>query len=188
MRSPSRCLLFLIVSAAGLMAAGPPASAWRQRGAVRAPDVIYVPTPPEVVSRMLEIASVGVGDVVYDLGSGDGRIVISAVRDFGAVRGVGIDIDPQRIKEANENARAAGVANRIQFLNQDLFEADFGDATVVALYLTPSLNAKLSPKLRALRPGTRIVSHDFDLGDDWRPDRMVTVGRSRVFFWTVPRR
>jgi SAM-dependent methyltransferase len=188
MRPLSWCLLVLTLSAASPSAAGQQAGAGRQSGALRPPDVIYVPTPREVVAKMLAIASVGPGDVVYDLGSGDGRIVISAVHDFGATRGIGIDIDPQRIKEANENARAAGVADRVRFLNQDLFEANFSDATVVALYLIPSLNAKLRPKLLALKPGTRIVSHDFDLGGDWKPREAVTIGGSRVYFWTVPKR
>ena len=186
-RPLSYCLLVLALSAAGPLAGDPQADAVRQ-SALRPPDVIYVPTPRDVVAKMLAIASVGPGDVVYDLGSGDGRIVISAVRDFGAARGIGIDIDPERIKEANENARAAGVADRVRFLNQDLFDTDFSDATVVTLYLIPSLNAKLRPKLLALEPRTRIVSHDFDLGGNWKPDKTVTVGGSTVYFWMVPKR
>jgi tRNA A58 N-methylase Trm61 len=181
MRALSCCVLLALAATAP--------SAGEQAGAVlRPPDVIYVPTPPEVVARMLSVARVGPGDVVYDLGSGDGRIVISAVRDAGAARGVGIDIDPQRIKEANENARRAGVTDRVVFRNEDLFEADFGDATVIAIYLIPSLNLKLQPKLRALRPGTRIVSHNYDLGAAWPPDRTESVSGHQVFFWTVPSR
>jgi ribosomal protein L11 methylase PrmA len=134
------------------------------------------------------VARVGKGDVIYDLGSGDGRIVISAVKDFGAARGVGIDIDPERIAEASANARLAGVADRVTFLNQDLFTTNFSDATVVTLYLLPSLNLKLRPKLLSdLRPGTRIVSHAFDIGD-WVPEQTIDVGGRRVYFWTVPRR
>jgi len=155
---------------------------------LRPPDVIFVPTPPEVVAAMLKVARVGKGDVIYDLGSGDGRIVISAVKDFGATRGVGIDIDPERIAEASENARQAGVADRVTFLNQDLFTTNFSDATVVTLYLLPSLNLRLRPKLLSdLRPGTRVVSHAFDIGD-WVPEQTIDVGGRRVYFWTVPAR
>jgi hypothetical protein len=155
---------------------------------LRPPDVIFVPTPPEVVAAMLKMARVGKGDVIYDLGSGDGRIVISAVKDFGAARGVGIDIDPERIAEASENARQAGVADRVTFLNQDLFTTNFSDATVVTLYLLPSLNLRLRPKLLSdLRPGTRVVSHAFDIGD-WVPEQTIDVGGRRVYFWTVPGR
>lgn len=188
MRTPSYCLLALILAMGPPSAAGGQAGAGQHGGALHPPDVIYVPTPHEVVAKMLATASVAPGDVVYDLGSGDGRIVIAAVRDFGAARGVGIDIDPQRIREANGNARAAGVADRVQFLNQDLFQTDLADATVVALYVIPSINQKLQPKLRALAPGTRIVSHNYDLGSGWKPDRAITVGGSTVYFWTVPGR
>jgi trans-aconitate methyltransferase len=155
---------------------------------LRAPDVIFLPTPPEVVAAMLTVARVGKGDVIYDLGSGDGRIVISAVKDFGAARGVGIDIDPERVAEASANARQAGVADRVTFLNQDLFTTDFSEATVVTLYLLPSLNLRLRPKLLSdLRPGTRIVSHAFDIGD-WVPEQTLHVGGRTVYYWTVPRR
>ncbi len=125
---------------------------------LRSPDVIFVPTPPEVVAAMLKVAKVGKGDIVYDLGSGDGRIPIAAVKDFGAARATGIDIDPQRIKEATANLQKAGVGDRVRFLNQDLFTTNLSEATVVTLYLLPSLNLKLLPKLKAeLKPGTRIV-------------------------------
>jgi len=155
---------------------------------LREPDVIYVPTPTAVVAAMLKVAKVGKGDIVYDLGSGDGRIVISAVKDFGATRGTGIDINPVRIQEANDNAKKAGVTDRVQFLNQDLFETNFSEATVVTLYLLPSLNLKLRPKLMAeLKPGTRIVSHSFDMGD-WAPEQTVDVDGSKVYFWTIPKR
>ena len=152
---------------------------------LREPDVIYVPTPPEVVAAMLKVANVKKGDVLYDLGSGDGRIPVTAAQKFG-VRAVGIDINPERIKEANENARKAGVTDRVKFLNEDLFEADFSEATVVTLYLLDSLNEKLRPKLlRELKPGTRIVSHSFRMGD-WQPEQTIDVNGSMVYFWTVP--
>jgi trans-aconitate methyltransferase len=155
---------------------------------LRPPDVIFLPTPPEVVAAMLTAARVGKGDVVYDLGSGDGRIVISAVKDFGAARGVGIDIDPERVAEASANARQSGVADRVTFLNQDLFTTDFTEATVVTLYLLPSLNLRLRPKLMSdLRPGTRIVSHAFDIGD-WVPEQTLHVAGRTVYYWTIPTR
>src|SRR5919109_1152283 len=134
-------------------------------GPALARDVPYVPTPERVVDKMLELAKVGPQDVVYDLGSGDGRIVIAAARKHGA-RGVGIDIDPQRIKEGRDNARRAGVADRVEFREGDLFKADIGDATVVTLYLMSSVNLRLRPKLlNELKPGTRVVSHAFGMGD-----------------------
>lgn len=149
------------------------------------PDVVYVPTPMPVVNEMLRLANVQSNDVVYDLGSGDGRIVITAARDRGA-RGIGIDIDPQRVQEANANAEQAGVSDRVEFLQQDLFETDFSDATVVTLYLLPELNVKLRPKLlRELQPGTRIVSHAFDMGE-WEPEQVVEVNGKTVYYWTVP--
>ena len=155
---------------------------------LRSPDVIFVPTPAEVVAAMLKVAKVSKGDVLYDLGSGDGRIPIAAVKDFGAARAVGIDIDPQRIREANENLQKSGVGDRVRFLNQDLFTTNLSEATVVTLYLLPSLNLKLMPKLMAeLKPGTRIVSHAFDMGD-WVPQQTLEVDGRRVYFWTIPRR
>ncbi len=150
-------------------------------------DVPYVPTPDTVVSAMLRLAQVKKGDVLYDLGSGDGRIVIAAARRYG-IRAVGVDIDPRRIEEANTNARRAGVANLVRFVQQDLFDADFSEATVVTLYLLPRLNMKLRPRLLAeLRPGSRIVSHGFDMGD-WKPERTVEVGNNTVYLWIVPPR
>jgi predicted O-methyltransferase YrrM len=161
------------------------AAAPQETAPQRKPDVVYVPTPPEVVAKMLEIANVTKDDVVYDLGCGDGRIVIAAAAKHGA-RGVGIDIDPARIKEARENAKAAGVADRVTFLEQDLFESEIRDATVVMLYLLPELNLRLRPKLwKELKPGTRIVSHIFDM-DDWRPDKEAVVDGHEVWFWVVP--
>jgi trans-aconitate methyltransferase len=156
--------------------------------ALRSPDVIYVPTPQTVVEAMLKMASVKQGDVVYDLGSGDGRIPITAVQKFGAAKATGIDIDPQRIKEANENAQKANVTDKVKFLNQDLFASNFSDATVITLYLLPSLNEKLRPKLLAeLKPGTRIVSHAFDMGD-WKPEKTETVDGRTIYFWTIPKK
>jgi len=151
-------------------------------------DAPYISTPQPVVEAMLRLAAVRRGDLVYDLGCGDGRIVITAARDFGA-RGVGIDIDPRRIEEANALARQAGVSSQVRFAVQDLFKTDFSEATVVALYLFPELNAKLLPKFRAeLRPGTRVVSHQFPIGD-WPPDRIETAWSGtldhRLFLWTV---
>ncbi|MBC8123902.1 MAG: methyltransferase domain-containing protein [Gemmatimonadaceae bacterium] len=149
--------------------------------------VPYFPTPDEVVAEMLRMARVGGDDVIYDLGSGDGRIVISAAR-IGA-RGIGVELDPQLVKDSNENARRAGVADRVQFLQQDLFELDLSPATVVTLYLLPGLNEELRPKLLGLRPGTRIVSHDFDMGD-WEPERVLRVqGWNRkhaLYYWVIP--
>ena len=153
----------------------------------REPDVIYVPTPQMVVEAMLEMADVKAGDVLYDLGSGDGRIPITAAK-LQKVRGVGIDIDPVRIEEANANALEAGVANLVTFRIEDLFEADFSEATVVTLYLLTTLNEKLRPKLLAeLKPGTRIVSHMFSMGD-WKPEQTRIMDDSIIYLWTVPPR
>lgn len=160
----------------------PPASQPTQR----TPDVVYVPTPPEVVDRMLTIAKVGKNDVLYDLGSGDGRIPIAAVQKYKVKKAVGIDIDPERIKEANANAQKAGVTGKVQFLQQDLFTSDFSDATVISLYLLPELNVKLRPKLLKLPAGTRIVSHAFDMGE-WKADKVEQVDGRTVYFWTVPK-
>jgi SAM-dependent methyltransferase len=152
----------------------------------RSPDVIYVPTPQPVVDEMLELAKVNKDDVIYDLGSGDGRLPITAASKYGA-RGFGIDINPERIREANENAQEAGVTDRVKFLQQDLFTTDISNASVVTLYLLPDLNVKLRPKLfQQLKPGTRVVSHDFDMGD-WKPDRTVTTAEgSTIYYWVIP--
>jgi hypothetical protein len=155
------------------------------KGEPRKPDVIFVPTPEDVVEQMLDVAKVGPKDVLYDLGSGDGRIPITAAKRWGT-RGIGIDIDPERIKEANENAQKAGVTDKVKFIQGDLFEQDFSEATVITLYLLPSLNLKLRPKLLKLKPGTRIVSHDFDMGD-WKPEKTIKVGTRTVYYWTVPK-
>ena len=154
---------------------------------LRKPDVRYVPSPQPVVHAMLQLAGVRQGDLVYDLGSGDGRIPITAARDYGA-RGVGIDIDPRRIAEANANARSAGVTDRVAFRHEDLFTADFRDATVVTLFLSPDANLKLRPiLLRELKPGTRVVSYWHDMGD-WQPERTVAAGEANVYLWTIPPR
>ena len=158
-----------------------------QTPAVRA-DVVYVPTPLSVVDAMLEVANVTPADVVYDLGSGDGRIVIAAAKKYGA-RGVGIEIDPALVKAATDNAAAAGVSDRVRFVTQNLFAADISDATVVTLYLLQSINERLRPKLvRELKPGTRIVSHVFNMGPEWPPQRTLAVGASPVYLWTIPER
>ena len=169
--------------------AGAPGAALAQDAAVatRRPDVIYVPTPDEVVEAMLQVAKVTKNDIVYDLGTGDGRIPVTAAKKYGA-RGVGIDIDPQRIKEANENVQKNGVGDRVRILHADLFEANISEATVVTLYLLPSLNLKLMPKLmKELKPGTRIVSHAFDMGD-WKPEQELDVNNRKVYFWTIPKK
>jgi SAM-dependent methyltransferase len=162
-------------------------------GCARVPgvEVPDVRTPPEVVIEILRLARVGPGDTVYDLGSGDGRIVIAAARDFGA-RGVGVELDPDLVAESAKNARRAGVAENTRFLLQDIFEADVSSATVVTLYLSPDVNLRLKPKLLSqLKPGSRIVSHDFPIGD-WQPARVVNFKgpeRTHVLsLWIVPPR
>jgi protein-L-isoaspartate O-methyltransferase len=155
----------------------------------RRADVPYVPTPDNVVARMLELANVTSDDVLYDLGSGDGRIVITAAQKHGA-RGTGIDINPDLIRRSRANAQAAGVADRVEFVQQNLFQTDLSEATVVTLYLLPDVNLKLRPKLlRELKPGTRIVSHSFDMGE-WKPDRVEQVQNSfrqhTIYYWVVP--
>jgi len=148
-------------------------------------DVPFVETPQRTVDKMLELANVKEEDVVYDLGSGDGRIVITAARDFGA-RGVGIEIKPTLVERARANAKKAGVADRVSFRQGDLFKAGISEATVVTLYLLPSVNKKLRPKLfRELAPGTRVVSHDFDM-DEWEPDTTWSSGGDTVYRWTIP--
>ena len=149
-------------------------------------DVPYVPTPQPVVDKMLELAAVTKNDVVYDLGSGDGRIVITAAKRYG-VRGVGVDIDPERVKEANANAVLAGVADRVKFIEQDLFKTDLKEASVVTLYLLPEVNLRLRPKLWSeLKPGTRVVSHAFDMGD-WEPAQKVEVEGKTIYYWVIPK-
>lgn len=168
----------------------------QQKAPPRTPDVPYVPTTEEAVEAMLKLAGVTKSDVVYDLGCGDGRIVVTAAKKYGA-RGVGIDINPTRIEEARANAKKNGVESMVRFEEQDLFEAKISDATVVTLFLLSSVNLKLRPKLLAdLKPGTRIVSNTFDMGD-WKPEKEFTVGDGddesfylsrRLFLWKVPER
>jgi SAM-dependent methyltransferase len=150
---------------------------------LRTPDVIFVPTRQPVVDAMLKVANVKAGDVLYDLGCGDGRIPVAAAK-LGA-RAVCIDIDPKRIAEANENVKKNAVTDRVRVLNQDLFTTDISEASVVTLYLLPSLNIKLRPTLwKTLKPGTRIVSHDFDMGD-WKPEQTLNVDGATVYYWTI---
>ena len=152
------------------------------------PDVVYVPTPQAVVDAMLQLADVKANDVVYDLGSGDGLIVIAAAKKYGA-RGVGVEIDPELVKKATNDAVAAGVSDRVRFINENLFTADIRQASVVTLYLLQSLNERLRPKLvRELKPGTRVVSHVFNMGPEWPPQKTIDVGASRVFLWTIAER
>ena len=152
------------------------------------PQVPYFPSTDEAVQGMLKLAGTGPGDVVYDLGCGDGRIVIAAARDFGA-RGVGVEIDPAPLRMAVYNARRAGVTDRVRFVRGDLFEADIGEATVVTLFLFEDLNRRLLPKLRGeLKPGTRIVAHRYGFGADWPPEKTVAAGASALYLWTVPAR
>jgi len=157
------------------------------RGHAQSPalDATFLPTPDEVVSAMLRMAHVGPGDVVYDLGSGDGRIPIAAVKEFGAARGVGIDLDPVRNAEARENARRAGVDTRVTFITQSLYDTDLRPATVVTLYMGLTVNLKVRPNLQAqLKPGARVVSHVFDMGD-WTADETSTVNGRPLFLWTI---
>lgn len=152
-------------------------------------DVPYVPTPQTVVDEMLAMAEVNGNDLLYDLGSGDGRIPITAAKKFGT-RGVGIDLNPVRIREANENAKEAGVTDKVRFIEGDLFDQDFSEATVVTLYLLPDVNLKLRPKLLAMKPGTRVVSHNYNMGD-WEPEKMKEMKspdgvEHYIYFWRVP--
>lgn len=168
----------------------------QKAGPSRKPDVPYIPTTGTAVKAMLELAEVKSSDIVYDLGCGDGRIVIAAAKSYGA-HGVGIDIDPMLVREAKNNARQAGVERRVEFREQDLFQANFREATVVTLFLLPAINKRLLPQLEALKPGTRIVSNTFEIGD-WKPVREIVVkedpdddyyfGSHRLFLWIVPER
>jgi SAM-dependent methyltransferase len=186
-----RRLSYTCVALATLLAAGAAAQSAKPR---RAPDVPYVPTTEQAVQEMLKLGEVKKTDVLYDLGCGDGRIVIAAAKHFGA-RGVGIDINPERIKEAKENAAKAGVEHLVRFEENDLFEADIHEATVVTLFLLPNINLKLRPKLlKDLKPGTRIVSNTFDMGD-WKAEKEADVGNAddedsylshHLYLWIVP--
>jgi SAM-dependent methyltransferase len=167
-----------------VMAAALAAPAAAQFKAPRQPDVRYVPTPQNVVDAMLEMARVTSSDVVYDLGSGDGRIPITAAEKYGA-RGVGVEIEPRLVSEANDNAVRARVTDRVVFFKQDLFETDLSPATVVTLFLLPKINQQLMPALKRLRPGTRIVSHQFDMGPEWPPDASQDVNGLMIYLWTI---
>ena len=152
---------------------------------LRGPDIYWVPTPPAVVDAMLKLADIKPSDVVYDLGCGDGIIVTTAAQKYGA-RAVGIDIDPQRVKEATERAQKMGVSDKVKIIQGDLFEADIKEASIVTLYLLTSLNQKLMPKLKKeLKPGTRVVSQSFNMGDEWPPEKEIQVDGRPVYLWTI---
>ena len=172
----SRLALLLLLLGAAI------GQAWSQSPRL---DVPFVPTPQPVVDRMLELAKVKPDDMIYDLGSGDGRIVITAAKRYGA-RGIGIDLDPQRVSEARANAREAGVDGKVQFVNGDLFKTDLSKASVVTLYLLNSVNRDLRPQLwKQLKVGTRVVSHAFDMGDEWPPERTEKVDGRTIYYWTI---
>ena len=186
------CCLLVLTSTASVASptiAGQRQLPRRHKRSLRKPDVIYYPTPPETVAEMLRMAKIKKGDVLYDLGSGDGRIPIAAAKECG-IRAVGIEIDPKLVTEAEENARQAGVSHLVRFRNEDMFHIDVSEATVVTLYLSEKLNVLLRPKLLSeLRPGSRILSHDFRMGD-WKPEETVRVPWGKlyrtVYLWTVP--
>jgi SAM-dependent methyltransferase len=188
---PRRLTALVAVAATTLGAGGAVAQTTAPAPPARSPDVPFVPTQQELVRSMLDVAKVDSSDVVYDLGCGDGRIVIAAVRDYGAKRGVCVDIDPKRIEEARHNADTSGVADRITFSNADLFQTDLRQATVVTLYLLPLINERLRPKLfHELRPGTRVVSNSFDMGS-WAADTTVAPAapsgfQKQAYFWIIP--
>lgn len=180
MQHPLITLLITICATSFVMA---------QETTSRRPDVPYVPTHEMIVDAMLEMAEVSGDDILYDLGSGDGRIPITAAKRFGT-RGVGVDINPVRIQEANENAEKAKVTDKVEFIEGDLFEMDLNEATVITLYLLPSVNMKLRPKILQLKPGTRVVSHNYNMGD-WEPERTKKIRtpdgyEHYVYFWRVP--
>ena len=181
---------FFVVVVAGLaMLVAPqivikpvPGSAWAKTASL---DVPFVATPQQVVDKMLEMANVTGDDYVIDLGSGDGRIPITAAKRYGA-DAMGVDLDPNRIKQAKENAKKAGVDGKVEFKHQDLFDTDISKATVLTMYLLPKVNMRLRPRiLSELKPGTRVVSHSFDMGD-WKPERTEKVDGRTIYFWTVP--
>jgi SAM-dependent methyltransferase len=185
MRRTSRAALLALAVAMSLVTPRSASPLLAQTPVAVEPDVEFVPTPQAVVDAMLDLARVTADDVVYDLGSGDGRVVITAARRYGA-RGVGVEIDPALVERATASAAAAGVSDRVRFLQGNIFDADISDATVVTLYLLQSLNEKLRPKLvRELKPGTRIVSHVFNMGPEWPPLQSTIVGGHPVYLWTV---
>jgi SAM-dependent methyltransferase len=177
--SPLTAVCGVVVAALALFAASSALAGQRR------PGVRYLPTPENVVEAMLRLAAVGPADVVYDLGSGDGRIPIAAAQRFGA-RGVGIEIDPALVQVSREHARSAGVESSVRFVEGDLFEADLREATVVTLFLLPGMNIDLIPKLKAeLRPGARVVSHHFAMGGRWEPDETRDVNGLEIFLWRI---
>jgi cyclopropane fatty-acyl-phospholipid synthase-like methyltransferase len=179
-----RITVTAILIAACALAVVAPAAA--QKAPLREPDVIFVPTPPATVEAMLKLAGVTAKDVVYDLGCGDGMIVTAAAKDFGA-HAVGIDINPVRVKEATERITKAGVTDKVKILNEDLFTADISQATVVTLYLLERLNVQLIPKLnKELKPGTRVVSQTFRMGDNYPPEKTAEASGQQVYMWTIP--
>jgi len=183
--APTSILLVLAFSV-GAQTAAQQAPAAPAQTEARTPDVPYVPTPHRVVDAMLRVAKVGKRDVLYDLGSGDGRIPIAAAQKFGITRSVGIDLDQELIDEANRNRIKAGVDERVKFLKADLFESDVSDATVITLYLLPRLNLQLIPKLlKETKPGTRVVSHGFNMGS-WKAEQALEVEGTAIYLWTVP--
>jgi SAM-dependent methyltransferase len=188
MRLHRSLVVSALALALGLTVAGSTLAQPQLKPLEKEPEVPYVPTHELVVAEMLKVAKVGKNDVLYDLGSGDGRIPITAAKKFGT-RGVGVDIDPARVTEARANAVKAGVADKVKFMQQDLFETDIKEATVVTLYLLPDVNLRLRPKLLSdLKPGTRIVSHNYDMGD-WKPLRTITVKvpeEHTIYYWVVP--
>ena len=174
-----------IASLFALVVMAAPSGAEQAGPRLRIPEVRFVPSPQRVVETMLDLARVTSADVVYDLGSGDGRIPITAAKTYGA-RGVGIEIEPRLVRDANDALAKSGVGNRVRFVNQDLFDADIRPATVVTLFLLPRLNQELMPKLkRELRPGTRIVSHQFDMGPEWPPEQSQDVSGLMIYRWTI---
>lgn len=178
-----------LIVALTLLSSSPAATEQAAQGQLRRPDIHWVPTPDAVVNAMLKLAKVNATDVVYDLGCGDGKIVIAAAK-LGA-RGVGIDIDPQRVKEATENVKKNGVEDKVKIMLGDVFDPNIkiSDASVVTLYLLESLNIKLAPRLKSeLKPGTRVVSHAFSMGSDWPAERTEQVDYTTVYFWTIPKR
>ena len=188
MRVHRSVLVSALALALGTLVVGSTVAQQQLKPLDKDPEVPYVPTHELVVAEMLKVAKVGKNDVLYDLGSGDGRIPITAAKRFGT-RGVGVDIDPARITEARANAVKAGVADKVKFMQQDLFETDIKEATVVTLYLLPDVNLRLRPKLLAdLKPGTRVVSHNYDMGD-WKPLQTITVKvpeEHTIYYWVVP--
>ena len=188
MRLHRSVLVSALALALGTLVVGSTVAQQQLKPLDKDPEVPYVPTHELVVAEMLKVAKVGKNDVLYDLGSGDGRIPITAAKKFGT-RGVGVDIDPARITEARANAVKAGVADKVKFMQQDLFETDIKEATVVTLYLLPDVNLRLRPKLLAdLKPGTRVVSHNYDMGD-WKPLQTITVKvpeEHTIYYWVVP--